>query len=924
MFAWVKQFLAPPVFRDDEDKTRVASLLNTILIAFLMMSVIMMGIGLLSPVPNPIPGLVANGILILLELGALTLMRRGRVRLASGLVSSVLGLFFILLTLGSGGVFSPVFGSYTVVILIVGLLLGGSVGVGFAGLGVLAGLGMLYASIRGVLPPSLIPTTPVSTWAGLTANFIMTAVLLYLATRSLNDALRRARHYASELEEHKNHLEETVAERTRDLVDCGGELERRNLHLATAAEVSRAASSILDIEELLNRTVTLIVERFDLYYAGLFLVDEGGEWAVLHAGSGEAGQQMVSQGYKLGVGGASMVGWCMANAQARIASDVGAEAIRFDNPLLPDTRSEMALPLISRGRVIGALDVQSTEAMAFTNEDVTVLQTMADQLANAIENARLFRRVEDGVEEISRLHQRYLRQEWQKYLADEENRARVGYVYDQGNVRLAGDVRTPEIALAVDRGEAVAVSETEIPTSLQPDVAATDTALPRTPDAVAPSGFGQSALAVPLSLRGQVIGALGFYETEQPRRWTSDDIALVEAVADQVALAVENARAYAELQRTAEQLKEVDRLKSQFLANMSHELRTPLNSIIGFSRVLLKGIDGPITDLQRTDLTAIYNNGQHLLGLINDILDISKIAAGKMELVLEQQVDLKMIVKGVMSTAVGLVKGRPIKLVQDVPGNLPFVRGDSTRIRQVILNLVSNAAKFTEEGQIAVRARADERFVTISISDTGLGIPPQNQETIFEEFGQVDASSTRRVGGTGLGLPISRHFVEMHGGRIWVESTLGVGSTFRFTLPIMGPEIAEELKLPEPVDHNRKLILAVDDDPGVITLYKRYLEREGYQVIGVNKGEEALQYASRLTPYAILLDVLLPDRDGWEVMEELKTSRETRKIPIILCTIVSEKARGLSLGAIDYLQKPILESDLLRSLKELESRIQAS
>ncbi len=709
-------------------------------------------------------------------------------------------------------------------------------------------------------------------------------------------------------------LEQRVAERTR-------QLERRAVQLMTAAEVSQAITGTLDPEKLLSQTVELITDRFDLYYAGLFLLDEAGEWAVLRAATGgQAGQQMLAQGHRLEVGGTSMVGWCTANAQARIALDVGEEAIRFDNPLLPDTRSEMALPLVSRGRVIGALDVQSTEGAAFTDEDVAVLQTMAGQLANAIENARLFQETQKHLEEISRLHQRYLRQEWQEYLADEETRKVSAYLYDRGTVRPADDVWMPEIALATQRGETIVLSE--MATALQESMEAIGASLQASASSpgnpVAQNTHAKAALAVPLKLRGQVIGALDFYETEQPRQWSSDDIALVESVAEQVALAVENARAYAELQKTAEELREMDRLKTLFLANMSHELRTPLNSIIGFSRVMLKGIDGPLTELQKADLTSIYNNGQHLLGLINDILDMSRIEAGKIELILEP-IDLQHIINGVMSTAMALVKDKPINLVQEIEPDLPVIRADGTRLRQVILNLLSNAAKFTEEGQITLRAWADGEQLTISVSDTGPGIASEDQSMLFQEFSQVDASPTRRAGGAGLGLAISRHLVEMHGGRIWVESEVGVGSTFFFTLPIEG---AKPIEIPDlagvKIDPTRKLVLAIEDDKNTVSLYERYLDKAGYQVVALDQGEEATHWARELSPYAIILDVLLPDTDGWAVLEELKKSRETHHIPVIICTIVREEARGLSMGAVEYLVKPILEEELVQALDRLE------
>jgi signal transduction histidine kinase/DNA-binding response OmpR family regulator len=688
-------------------------------------------------------------------------------------------------------------------------------------------------------------------------------------------------------------------------------ISRYALQLATAAEVSRTASSILDPAELLPQVVNLIRDRFNYYYVGLFLLDESREYAVLRAATGEAGRQMLELGHKLQVGGTSMIGWCTAHGKARIALDVGREAMRFDNPLLPETRSEMALPLISRGRVIGAMTIQSTRSAAFSEEDADGSQTMADQVANAIENARLFQQTEESLKEISRLHQSYLRHEWQEYLADEEVRARAGYVYERGTLKPAGDVWMPEISLAVQRGKTVALPE--MAGALQESMAEVDVALQ------APSV--QAALAVPLTLRGQVIGALDLYETDQPRQWSQDDIALVESVADQVALAIENARAYAELQKTAEQLKEVDRLKSQFLANMSHELRTPLNSIIGFSRVILKGIDGPLTDMQRTDLQAVYDGGQHLLGLINDILDISKIEAGRMELAFEN-VDLAGIIKGVMSTAIALVKDKPIELQQSVPTDLPTIWGDSRRIRQVLLNLVSNATKFTEEGFIRVEAEAYPTEVIISVVDSGIGIPPDKLEVIFEPFTQADASTTRRVGGTGLGLSISKRLTEIHGGRIWVESTLDVGTTFYVTFPLkatsQSPEEAEAEQPEGEQENDHKVVLCVDDDEGVITLFRRYLSKKGYHVIGLTDSAAVVERAAQLAPFAITLDVMMPGKDGWQVIQELKADPNTHHIPVIVCTIVSEKEYGISLGAADYLVKPILEEELVAALERLD------
>jgi PAS domain S-box-containing protein len=541
------------------------------------------------------------------------------------------------------------------------------------------------------------------------------------------------------------------------------ETERRARQLATAADVSRAAASILELDSLLFEVTDLIRERFDFYHASIFLLDGEGEYAELRESTGEVGRIMKERGHRLLVGGPSIIGWVTANRRPRVALDVGEDPIHFRNELLPDTRSELAIPLISGDRLLGALDVQSTEPNAFGEDDVRVLQILADQ----------------------------------------------------------------------------------------------------------------------------------------------------------VAVAIENAQAYKAQQEAAERTREADRLKSQFLANMSHELRTPLNSVIGFSRVILRGIDGPLTELQQQDLTAIYNSGQHLLGLINDILDLSKIEAGKMDLTFEE-VDLKEVCRGVMSTAIALVKDKPIELRQDIDPNLPIVQADGQRIRQVILNFLSNAAKFTEKGHISLRAYRQDDDVVISVTDTGIGISEEHKEKIFKEFEQVDASPTRRAGGTGLGLAISRHFIEMHGGEIWSDSQVGAGSTFYFSLPIHREAEAVAEREREEIDYSRRLILAVDDDPGVITLFKRYLEKQGYQVLGVGRAGEVIPLAEELSPYAITLDILMPDKDGWEVIQELKRNRRTRTIPVIICSITGERGKGFTLGAADYLVKPIMENELLEALNRVD------
>jgi len=419
---------------------------------------------------------------------------------------------------------------------------------------------------------------------------------------------------------------------------------------------------------------------------------------------------------------------------------------------------------------------------------------------------------------------------------------------------------------------------------------------------------------IPLKIGDRVIGAIDL-QSNETGSFKPEDISVLEILADQVAVALENAKSYNLAQRAMEEMRETDRIKSQFLANMSHELRTPLNSIIGFSRVILKGIDGPINEQQNQDLSAIYNSGHHLLGLINDILDLSKIDAGKMELAFDE-VNMGDTIHSVMSTAVGLVKDKQIRLQEQIEPNIPAVRADPMRLRQVLLNLISNAAKFTDEGTILVSAKIHtnslgKQEVMVSVTDSGPGISPEDQEKLFKPFSQVDSSPTRKTGGTGLGLSISQRLVDLHGGRIGVHSAVGKGSTFYFTIPvyITKPVIPDQ--------GDGKVILCIDDDAQVISLYDRYLTPQGFHVVALTDPTKACEFAKEIKPFAITLDIMMPGYDGWQVISDLKKDSATRDFPVIICSIVEEEEKGFSLGAADYLVKPILEEDLVHSLDRL-------
>ena len=367
-----------------------------------------------------------------------------------------------------------------------------------------------------------------------------------------------------------------------------------------------------------------------------------------------------------------------------------------------------------------------------------------------------------------------------------------------------------------------------------------------------------------------------------------------------------------ELRDAKEAAEASSRTKSQFLANMSHELRTPMNAILGYSEMLQEEAEEDGLDNFTPDLQKIQNAGKHLLSLINDILDLSKIEAGKMELYLEE-FDLYGMVSDVAATVETLVRKKSNTLEVLCSPEIGRMRGDLTKIRQSLLNLLSNAAKFTENGQITLDVRRDGQFCVFEVRDTGIGMTTEQMAGLFEAFSQADASTTRKYGGTGLGLAITRRFCRMMGGDTTVQSEPGVGSVFTMRLPVSvqplsetaadqahaaGPEASAE-------KHSSDVVLVIDDDPAARDLMSRFLSREGFRPETAASGEEGLRLAQTLRPVAITLDVMMPGTDGWTVLQRLKASAETQNIPVIMLTMVDDRNIGFALGAADYMTKPI-------------------
>jgi signal transduction histidine kinase/CheY-like chemotaxis protein len=733
------------------------------------------------------------------------------------------------------------------------------------------------------------------------------------------------------------------------------EVERLSVELAEVREQLAATSEILavigrsasDLEAVLE-TVVESARRLCGAAAGqVFLVDED-TYRFAYGSGLRPEYRKFAANNPVVLDRATLVGRVALDRQATQITDVLADPDYglMDAQRVAGYRTMVGVPMLLEGQVVGVLSVFRTQVNPFSDRAAEVLTTFAAQAALAVRTVRLISELESRSDELGR---KVTQLEAIGAVSQAESfslnvtevlntiitqavqlsRTDGGSIYefdeDAREFRIEAVFGTsPETHDALRRTR-IGLDDTFLGSAAKlrrpqelPDIH--DVPLDPYLSVLAEGGW-RSLVAVPMLREGRIVGAMvvrrhaaGPFPQEIPD--------LLGTFASQSALALINAKLYRRLERQSAALEVASQHKSEFLASMSHELRTPLNAIIGFSEVLLERMFGELNERQDDYLRDILGSGKHLLELLNDILDLSKIEAGQM--VLNRS---EFAVRESLEYCLSMVRERALKqgvlLSLDVGPEVGLVDADRLRFRQVVLNLLSNAVKFTPEGgQVDIRAFIRGQDLVVLVADTGVGVPAEDRERIFDAF-QQGTRPSGQVEGTGLGLTLSKRILELHGGRIWVDSEAGKGSTFGIALPAgsdglplqpvpqtgRGSEVTAE-----PAAGPGPTVVVVEDDRRSFDLLRVYLEAVGARVVGARDGQEGLDTVRRLSPAGVVLDILLPGIDGWDVLAQLKADPGTAAIPVIVVSMLDERGRGFALGAAEYLVKPVGKEQLLAAL----------
>jgi signal transduction histidine kinase/DNA-binding response OmpR family regulator len=785
----------------------------------------------------------------------------------------------------------------------------------------------------------------------------------------------KARRKTEALEAQAKALEATVAERTREIRDQAGEIAAQKDRLQHAydtvellSDIGREITASLDLDTILFKLYERVNQLLDapIFGVGLYrpekheieytlAIENGKRFKPYTRDTDDKNQFAV---------------WCIDNRKPILINDVEKEHSRYiasyrhngwaleDGTLAQPPASMMYLPLVAQDRVLGLISVQSFEKNAYTEQHLNLLENLASYTTIALDNAGAYRLVNEremevreraaelatinritqaisaklDIDSVIRLVGEQMQELFQAPIAYvallDRARTTIDFPYTFGQ-----DIKS----LPLGEGLTSQIIRSGEPLLINRDVDAST-------DRLGIQRIGRHAasyLGVPIPAGGEIIGVLSVQSTEQENRFTEADQRLLSTVASAVGVAIHNARLFEEARQARAAAEQADAAKSSFLSTVSHELRTPLTSVLGFAKIIRRRLEERLLPLIPSDdrkveqakqqvlenLGVVVAEGQRLTQLIDDVLDLAKIEAGKFTWNM-QKLSIAEVIDRAVTATTSLFEGKSVQLVKQVEPDLPAITGDEHRLVQVVINLISNAVKFTPSGSVTVAARARDGEIAVSVTDSGIGIAAADHQKIFEKFKQVGDTLTDKPRGTGLGLPICKEIVEHHGGRIWVDSELGRGSTFSFAIPAQAaspqarPLTLEGLvrRLRETVashEPGSTSILVVDDDPNIRSLLLQEFTEAGYRVRLAADGREALDCIREEKPGLVVLDVMMPEMNGFDVAAVLKNDPATMDIPIIILSIVEDKQRGFRIGVDRYLTKPIDTTTLFHEVNAL-------
>lgn len=762
---------------------------------------------------------------------------------------------------------------------------------------------------------------------------------------------------------------ENAVQRNQELEEANKELRKALETIETINEVSEKLNRSLMPEDVADAVAVGVKRLIDYDECRIYRIDDNGKYLIPVYYGQKLDQEKEGdkvEDLRLQVG-EDITGLVYAKGKPEMVSDVSKHPkANFPKGKKPPDESMLAVPMQYEDKTLGVIVLLKQGLHQFIDAHLRILTILAGQAGVAIENARLMQTERRRTRQLSLINEvsqkasstldiaelsgkivDSISSEYEKcqiaLFRFEENeadlflQAKAGPYSGSLSDKLRAKQKKGLIGRALEKGDVVVIKNIPEEKGVKPLFKES-----------------LSELAVPIKKGNNFLGVLHL-ASDRVNAFDEEDSTMMTTLADQIAMALENAQLYESEKRNVEMAEAASRAKSEFLANMSHEIRTPMNSIIGFSDLLLQeNLPDELGDFVRT----IKLNGEELLHIINQILDLAKVETGRMDVEMVE-FDLQEMVESVAQLQRPRVLDKGLKFeVETNVEILPLIESDRTKIRQIMVNLLGNAVKFTEEGMIKLivqvtSGKGKKGRLIVHIEDTGVGIPPDKHTSIFESFTQADASITRRFGGTGLGLTLCKQMAELLGGRIWFESEQGKGSVFSFEIPIkviseraMADEIRKEHPLPQAMEmdevevHSKdeqtlltKLdeitsparmesgenkpptVLLIEDNASTTALIKKYLERDGYVVETATNGEDGLLKAKFYRPHAIILEILLPGKmDGWEVLRSLKSGSLTKSIPVIVCSVLSNQKKAFSLGAVEYVEKPAKEQMILETL----------